>query len=143
MKILNQILLLSLFCGCLNLTAQGEFYTINHDTKVMLKTSKKADPLKHYYSTPELEDVLIFRNELDRPIKLRGSVDLISNNIDFELLGLKHSIPLESVDSVYVGVIPNNMKGMEVVKYLNGNLFDEENNYYLELIEDGELKLLK
>lgn len=109
----------------------------------MLKSEKKADPLKHFYNDSELRDVLIFRSGLDRPVKLRGNVDLISNDIDFELLGLKHTVPLESVDSVFVGLIPDNLKGMDVVKYVNGNLFDEEMDYYLELIEDGDVKLFK
>ena len=76
----------------MSLTAQrsGEFYTINHDTKVMLKSSKKADPLTNYYTKPVLEDLLIFRNGIDRPIKLRGNIDFLSNNVDFDLLGVKH-----------------------------------------------------
>jgi hypothetical protein len=129
----------------MSLTAQrsGEFYTINHDTQVMLKSSKKADPLTNYYAKPELEDLLIFRNGIDRPIKLRGNVDFLSNNVDFDLLSIKHIIPLESVDSVFVGEIPENLKGMIIKKYVNGSLFDDSKDFFLELIVDGELKLYK
>ena len=129
----------------MSLTAQrsGEFYTINHDTKVMLKSSKKADPLTNYYTKPVLEDLLIFRNGIDRPIKLRGNIDFLSNNVDFDLLGVKHIIPLESVDSVFVGEIPENLKGMIITKYVNGSLFDENTAFFLEIIVEGELTLFK
>lgn len=138
-----QIVLFFLFCGGSSLAGQGEFYTVYHDTQVLLKNSKKADALKKYYVKKETEDLLIFRNGIDRPIKLIGNIDFVADNIDFQLLGVKHSIPLDNVDSVYVGYIPKDLKSMIVDKYLNGTLLDKDNEFYMQLIVDGETQLYR
>ena len=143
MKISIKILVLFLFCGILNLSGQGEFYTINHDTQVILKSSKKNSALNKYYVNDGLEDILIFRNGIDRPILLKGNIDFMSNNVDFDLLGQKHMIPLENVDSVLMGVIPNDLKNMVVEKYVNGNRLDNDSDYFLHLLVDGKVKLYK
>lgn len=143
MKLLDKILLLSLLYGATSLVGQGEFYTINHDTHVILKSSKKSNSLDKYYSNDRVEDIVIFRTGLDRAIKLKGNFDFVSNNIDFDLSGAKHSIPIENIDSIYVGFIPKDINLMQAKVFVNANVLSDGNDFYLESLEDGKVKLYK
>lgn len=109
----------------------------------MLKSSKKSSASNKYYGNDGLEDILIFRNGIDRPVKLKGNIDLIANNIDFQLLEETHYLPLEEVDSVYIGVIPRDLSAMIVSKYINGTLLDDSKDFYMELLVPGKVKLYK
>lgn len=126
-----------LFSFAVDSLAQGEFYTINHDTQVILRASEKSESEEKYYDSEGPQEILIYRTGIDRPVKLIGNVNLVSSSIDFEIGEVKHTLAIDEIDSILVSEINDIFGNGFKAKYVNSQLFSSEGGFYIEILAEG------
>lgn len=115
------------------MVAQGEFYTINHDSQVMLKTEEKKPSERTYYEDKNWTNCIMYLKGNEKPVEYAGKIDYYNSCLDLNISGHKRSVLMTELDSF--NVVDK--------QYYSSNLFGSDDNQLLELVQGGSISLLK
>jgi hypothetical protein len=124
---------------CISSYTQGEFFTINHGSKVILYESK-VEKSYEYYLSSQNKKLNVYLKDNDDPIMYQGKIDLVNKCVEIEVLERYGELPYFRMDSLIVldNEVINN------TKFYNGLIFGHNKaDLLLELMHDGDSKLFK